>query len=163
MLHGAASRRVCRGGEMVKLFKASIVYAMFSLFLTALAFGADGGLIKVTIENVSAFPVQLQVKDEVCKTPLSDACVQADFIAKSADCMKTPLMDACVRAKQKLDGGSCVEGLTYEGNIDAGGKALLSLCAGPSGYGRVSMRSVGRSSLWKTNHLVSNGDRLTWP
>ena len=146
------------------MFKTSMaVQVMLSLSLAALAFGADGGPIKVTIENISAFPVQLQVRDEVCKAPLSEPCVQADFIAKSADCMKAPLMDVCVRAKQKRDEGSCVEGLIYEGNVDVGGKAALSICAGPSGYGRVSMRSVGRSSLWKTNHLVSNGDRLTWP
>jgi hypothetical protein len=74
-----------------------------------------------------------------------------------------PQMDVCVRAQQKLDGGSCVEGLIYEGNIEAGGKMSLSICTNPTGYGRVSMRGLNRSTLWKSNFLVSNGDKLSWP
>jgi hypothetical protein len=139
-----------------------IVIGIFSVVPTALVHGGSDPL-QITIVNSSAFPVLLQVRDEVCNTQVSDACTQADFIVKSAECRKTHFMDACVRAQQKLDGGSCVEGLIFEGNVDAGGKIALSICANSSGSGRVSMRGLTRSTPWKTSFLVSNGDQLTWP
>jgi hypothetical protein len=139
-----------------------IVLSMLSAVPAGLALGGND-FLSVTIENKSAFSVVLQVRDEVCKTPVSDTCTQADFIVKTRECRKTPLVEACVRAQQKLDGGSCVEGLIYEGNVDVNGKISLSVCANPSGYGRVSMRGLNRSTLWKSSFLVSSGDRLNWP
>lgn len=144
------------------MFRAFIiVVSILSVLPTGLARGGD--FLTVSIENKSAFPVLLQVVDEVCKTPVSDTCAQADFIVKSRECRKTPLMDACARAQQTLDEGSCVEGLVYEGNVDVGGKISLSICANPSGYGRVSMRGLDRITLWKRSFLISNGERLSWP
>jgi hypothetical protein len=141
-----------------------IVISILSVLPTGLALGGNDSL-QISIENRSAFPILLQVRDEVCKTPVSDACTQADFITKSRECRKTPQMDACVRAQEKIDGGSCVEGLIYEGSVEVNGKISLSICANPSGYGRLSMRDLSRSrnTLWKSNVLISNGERLSWP
>ena len=146
------------------MFRAiMIVLNILSALLAGLAHGAGRDPIQVTIENRFASPVLLQVRDEVCRTPVSDACTQADFIVMSMECRRTPLMDACVRAQQKLDGGSCVEGIVYERNVDVGGTISLSICANPSGYGRVSMRDLSRTTIWKSNFLVTNGDRLSYP
>ncbi len=139
----------------------SFLFLIILTWFPGLAAGADS--IRITIENRSPFSVLLQVRDDVCKTTFSDACIQADFIDKSAECRETPTLNACVGARQKLEGGSCVEGLVYEGNLGAGGKISLSVCANPSEYGRVSMRDLNRNPSWKTNTLVSNGDVLSYP
>jgi hypothetical protein len=140
-----------------------ILISILSLLPAGLARGAGGDSLQITIENRSGSPVLLQVRDEVCNTPVSDACTQADFIVKSRECRKTPQMDACIRAQQTLEGGSCVEGLVYEGSLAVGEKISLSICANPSGYGRFSMRDLSRNTIWKSNFLVNNGDSLSYP
>jgi hypothetical protein len=146
------------------MFRAIIVIiSILSALPAGLARGSGGDSIQITVENKSASPVLLQVRDEVCNTPVSDACTQADFINKSMECRKTSLLDACIQAQQKLEGGSCVEGLVYERNVAVSEKISLSICANPSGYGRVSMRDLSRNTIWKTSIMVSNGDSLSYP
>lgn len=140
-----------------------VMIGLLSVLPAGIAHGAGSDPIQITIENRSTTSVLLQVKDEVCTTPVSDACTQADFIIKSMECQKTPLPDVCIRAQQKLEGGNCVEGLIYERNVAAGEKVSLSICINPSGYGRVSMRDLSRNTLWKSSLMVNNGDRLSYP
>lgn len=158
---------MCNGYEKDgKMFRAIIaILSILSALPADLARGAGGDSIRIIIENKSTSSVLLQVRDDVCNTPVSDTCTQAEFIIKSRECRKTPLIDACMQARQKLEGGSCVVGLVYEGNIAVSVSERISLliCTNPSGYGRVSMRDLSRNTLWKTSIMVSNGDSLSYP
>lgn len=140
-----------------------IAFCILSMAPLGTTWGAGEDTIQISIENKSAQPILLQVRDEVCRTPVSDACTQANFIVQSMECRKTPLMEACVRAKEKLSGGGCVEGLIYEKFVAINEKISLSICVNPSGYGRVSLRDLNRNTIWKSSFLLGNGDRLTYP
>jgi len=89
-------------------------------------------------------------------------CVQARNTLSSVNCTKNSFAPECSEAQSKIASSSCQEGLIFEGTIESGVKIPLTICLSPAGYGHVSVKDI-RNSVWKSYHLISPGDTLSYP
>ncbi len=120
------------------------------------------GYIQVTIENRSAFPNLLQVRDDICGPSQNGECEEARLALKSNECQKDRFAKKCKKAREKIESAHCLEDLVYEGMVDSGQKIQVSICKSPAGNGNLSIRAINPTSPWIRYFLINNGDTISY-
>jgi len=121
------------------------------------------GYLHIAIENKSAFPTFLQVRDDVCAINEDEECEAARLSLKSKTCQENYYAKECKKARKKLKGSSCKFGRIYEGMVDSGEIIEVSICKSSADYGRISIRAPNKNSTWKRYLLIGDGDELSYP
>ncbi len=121
------------------------------------------GYMQITIEYVSMFPGNLQVRDEICRQPRSVECEKNSIKLMSDKCRQNPMLKECKEARMLAESSSCVEGLLFDGRVSRGETIKAWICVSYGGYGNVSVRDLKNSVSWTNYSLMNDGDAIRFP